>query len=195
MARLSLVLVLLLAAVPRPAAAQSDPVVEAIFDEIEKRAIQEYYDYLRAANLPANDAEDDQGQGQGQGQGKSKNKGASHGLKKGWVQGIPPGHLPPPGMCRAWLPDSLPGHQPPPASCAQVMAGLPAGARLIYGGSRGKDDSLPDGLGVTLPKDLNDTLPLPLPGTERLLVDDDVFLVRLGTRVILDVIEGVLREQ
>ncbi|MGH6720402.1 MAG: hypothetical protein ACREER_13905 [Alphaproteobacteria bacterium] len=177
---------------PNAAPAQTDPVIDAIFDEIEKRAIQEYYEHVRAAGLPL-DQDDDQDQGQGQ--GKSKSKGQGQGLKKGWVQGIPPGHLPPPGLCRAWLPDTPPGHQPAPAPCGEVMASLPPGARLIYGGAKGKDDALPPGLGTVLPPDLIDTLPLPLPGTERLLVDDDVFLVRLGTRVILDVIEGVLLQQ
>lgn len=122
--RLGLIAALVLLAWPHAAPAQTgDPVIDAIFDEIEQRLIQEYYGNLRAAGL---DADDDQGQGLGQGKGKAKGKG----LKRGWVQGIPPGHL-----------------------------------------------------------------PLPLPGTERLLVDDDIFLVRLGTRVILDVIEGVLLEQ
>ena len=156
-----------------------DPVIEAIFDEIEDRLIRDYFDRARA--------EDDDGQDQ------TKKKGK--GRKKGWVQGIPPGHLPPPGLCRAWLPDTPPGHQPPPGDCGRVRAGLPEGARLVYGGRRGKDDTLPPGLGTLLPDDLIDVLPLPYPDTERVLVDDDVYLVRQGTRIILDVIEGVLKEE
>lgn len=159
-----------------------DAVIEAIFDEIEKRVIREYYEAQR-------DAEPDDDQGQS----KSKNKGK--GRKKGWVQGIPPGHLPPPGLCRVWLPDTPPGHQPPPTDCASAARDAPAGARLVYGGARGKDDVLPPGLGTRLPDDLLDGLPLPYPDTDRLLVDDDVYLVRAGTRIILDVIEGVLRSQ
>lgn len=158
-----------------------DPVIEAIFDEIEDRLIRDYYDRARA--------EDDDGQGQ------SKNKSKGKGHKKGWVQGIPPGHLPPPGLCRAWLPDTPPGHQPPPGDCGLVRAGLPEGARLVYGGPEGRDDRLPPGLGTLLPDDLIDALPLPYPGTERVLVDDDIFLVRQGTRIILDVLKGVLKEQ
>jgi hypothetical protein len=161
-----------------------DPVVEAIFDEIEKRLIREYYEAQRAAP-----DEDDNAQ---TGQGKSKAKNKSKGKKKGWVQGIPPGHLPPPGLCRAWLPDTPPGHQPPPTDCASAARDAPAGARLVYGGARGKDDVLPPGLGTRLPDDLLEELPLPYPDTDRLLVDDDVYLVRAGTRIILDVIEGVL---
>lgn len=33
---------------------------------------------------------------------------------------IPPGHLPPPGMCRIWYPDRPPGHQSPPDDCAYL---------------------------------------------------------------------------
>ncbi len=165
---------------------QSDPVIDAIFDEIEKRVIEEYYKATRA------ETGDDDGS---QGQGKNKKKRKGKGRKQGWVQGIPPGHLPPPGLCRAWLPDTPPGHQPPPGPCAEVRLGMPAGARLVYGGSKGDGDALPAGLGEALPPYLIDELPLPYPDTERLLVDDDVYLVRLGTRVILDVIEGVLKEE
>lgn len=34
---------------------------------------------------------------------------------------IPPGHMPPPGLCRAWVVDLPPGHQPPPRDCARVF--------------------------------------------------------------------------
>jgi hypothetical protein len=172
--------------------AQSDPVVEAIFDEIEKRAIEEYYEWQRRAS---GETEAGQSQGQGNSQKKDKGKGQGQGRKKGWVQGIPPGQLPPPGLCRAWLPDVPPGRQPAPGPCGEVAYALPPGARLVYGGARGKGDTLPAGLGEDLPPDLIDRLPLPYPDTDRLLVDDDVYLVRLGTRVILDVIEGVLKEE
>lgn len=48
--------------------------------------------------------------------------------------GIPPGHLPPPGMCRVWFDDRPPGHQPPPVSCAEAAYYAPPGARILYGG-------------------------------------------------------------
>jgi hypothetical protein len=54
---------------------------------------------------------------------------------------------------------------------------------------------LPPGLGSRLPDDLLGDLPLPYPDTDRVLVDDDVYLVRAGTRIILDVIEGVLKSE
>ncbi len=46
---------------------------------------------------------------------------------------IPPGHLPPPGMCRIWYPDRPPGHQPPPGDCAELQRQVPEGAVLVHG--------------------------------------------------------------
>lgn len=43
---------------------------------------------------------------------------------------IPPGHLPPQGLCRVWYPDLPPGHQPAPGSC---NVRVPRGAVLIGG--------------------------------------------------------------
>lgn len=45
--------------------------------------------------------------------------------------GIPPGHLPPPGMCRVWYPGKPPGHQPRPGTYEQLAYSAPAGAWLI----------------------------------------------------------------
>ena len=52
-------------------------------------------------------------------------------------QGIPPGHLPPPGECRVWYDNRPPGQQPPPTSCsnARVTAARSVG-RVIYGDDR-----------------------------------------------------------
>jgi hypothetical protein len=49
-------------------------------------------------------------------------------------QGIPCGHLPPPGQCRAWLPGVPPGQQPPPGDCRRIEQTAPPQARIIYGG-------------------------------------------------------------
>ena len=48
---------------------------------------------------------------------------------------VPPGHLPPPGMCRIWYPDRPPGLQPPPGPCNVLSVRVPRGAELIRGGT------------------------------------------------------------
>jgi hypothetical protein len=47
---------------------------------------------------------------------------------------VPPGHLPPPGLCRLWFPDRPPGHQPPPGPCDELAARQPPGTCLVHGG-------------------------------------------------------------
>src|SRR5688500_2815490 len=58
------------------------------------------------------------------------------------AQGIPPGHLPPPGECRVWYDGVPPGQQPRPTSCraAEVTAGQTRAARVIYGDRRQPED-------------------------------------------------------
>jgi hypothetical protein len=46
--------------------------------------------------------------------------------------GIPPGQLPPPGLCRVWLPGEPPGHQPRARSCARIERTAPAGSWIVY---------------------------------------------------------------
>ena len=48
---------------------------------------------------------------------------------------IPPGHLPPRGLCRVWIEGVPPGQQPPVESCAaaQTRAATTANAHVIYG--------------------------------------------------------------
>jgi len=52
------------------------------------------------------------------------------------AQGVPPGHLPPPGACRVWYDGRPSGQQPPPTSCreAERVAARDPYARVIYGG-------------------------------------------------------------
>ena len=46
--------------------------------------------------------------------------------------GIPPGHLPPPGLCRVWMPGTPPGHQPRARNCAGIERMAPAGSWILY---------------------------------------------------------------
>ncbi|MGD8816265.1 MAG: hypothetical protein PVJ51_03710 [Acidobacteriota bacterium] len=47
---------------------------------------------------------------------------------------IPPGYLPPRGLCRVWYPGTPPGHQPPPTDCDSAYWYAPAGSYIVYGG-------------------------------------------------------------
>jgi len=45
--------------------------------------------------------------------------------------GIPPGHLPSPGMCRVWVPGKPPGHQAKARSCSNIERSAPAGSWIV----------------------------------------------------------------
>lgn len=64
-------------------------------------------------------------------QGRGKNK-----------QKVPPGHLPPAGLCRVWYDGVPPGRQPAPTSCneAERIASRDRGARVLYGGGSNRND-------------------------------------------------------
>lgn len=47
--------------------------------------------------------------------------------------GIPPGQMPPAGLCRVWIDGVQPGRQPRPTDCATARAHAPANSRVIYG--------------------------------------------------------------
>lgn len=52
-------------------------------------------------------------------------------------QGIPAGHLPPPGSCRVWYDDRPAGQQPPPTSCRDAeRTARERGGRVIYAQAR-----------------------------------------------------------
>lgn len=56
--------------------------------------------------------------------------------RSGTSSRVPPGHLPPAGMCRVWIEGVPPGHQPKPTSCANAEAErfrIGGNARVIYG--------------------------------------------------------------
>lgn len=46
---------------------------------------------------------------------------------------IPPGHLPPRGLCRVWIDGVPPGQQPPVTDCATAERNRVANSRVIYG--------------------------------------------------------------
>jgi len=48
-------------------------------------------------------------------------------------QGVPPGQMPPAGMCRIWIDGVPPGRQPRPTDCATARARVPVNGRVIYG--------------------------------------------------------------
>ena len=55
-------------------------------------------------------------------------------------QGIPPGQMPPAGMCRVWIDGVPPGRQPRPTDCATARLNVPVNGRVIYGGNRRNQD-------------------------------------------------------
>ena len=46
---------------------------------------------------------------------------------------VPPGHLPPKGMCRVWIDGVPPGRQPPVTDCVTAELNRTANSRVIYG--------------------------------------------------------------
>lgn len=58
------------------------------------------------------------------------------------TQGVPPGHLPPPGQCRVWYDGRPPGRQPPPINCSEAerIAARDPYARVVYGGPGRQDN-------------------------------------------------------
>jgi len=83
---------------------------------------------------------------------------------------VPPGHLPPRGMCRVWIDGVPPGRQPAATSCAQAQADrvqYGANARVIYGDDesfpgkgngkfREREDRTTDTLGRRIERDADD---------------------------------------
>lgn len=58
------------------------------------------------------------------------------------AQGVPPGQLPPAGLCRVWYDGQPPGRQPAPTNCdrAEQIASRDRNARVIYGNRSGRAD-------------------------------------------------------
>jgi len=159
-----------LAALPARAETQSnDDLLVLIFDELERAVLQEYGTTQDAVERAQRSAPHYRGPDK-----------------------VPPGHMPGPGQCRAWVFGEPPGHQAKAGDCATVAANMPANAELIYGGpARGA--TLPAGYGIDLPGDILDRLPR-RQDTERIVVDDDIVLIDRSTRIILDILTGVIRQ-
>lgn len=47
--------------------------------------------------------------------------------------GVPPGQMPPAGMCRIWIDGVPPGRQPRPTDCVTAERNVPYNGRVIYG--------------------------------------------------------------
>jgi len=51
---------------------------------------------------------------------------------------VPPGFLPPTGMCRIWIDDVPAGKQPAPTDCASAVRNRPANGKVLFGDDRSK---------------------------------------------------------
>ena len=64
------------------------------------------------------------------------------------LDGVPPGHRPPAGMCRIWI-DGVPaGQQAAPTDCATAVRNRPANGRVVFGDENAK----PGRKGFTVPR-------------------------------------------
>jgi hypothetical protein len=95
-------------------------------------------------------------------------------------QGIPPGHMPPPGQCRVWYEGRPPGHQPAPVNCreAERIAARDRYARVIYGSNTSANTSANQGRPRAIPRQDQPTFPGRYPTSRR---GDNVY-----TRVAFD---------
>ena len=73
---------------------------------------------------------------------EAQGRGRGNGNRGYGSQGIPPGQMPPAGMCRVWYDGVPPGRQPRPMNCndAERLASRDRNARVIYGDDYGYSD-------------------------------------------------------
>lgn len=74
-------------------------------------------------------------QAEAQGRGNRQNRQVMSRQEIARAQGVPPGQLPPAGMCRVWYDNRSNGRQPSATSCrqAEAIAARDRNARVIYG--------------------------------------------------------------
>ncbi len=142
-------------------------IADIVFKEAERRAIEDYYDKVPGAKRTDEDNDRDRDRDDDKSEKKHKDKDKDKKNKKAKGEGR--GHGLPPGLAKR---DQLPP------------------------GLAKRGNQLPRGLMKSdLPPELESKLP-PLPdNVERVAIDADILLIEKGTGVILDVIEGVLRNQ
>jgi hypothetical protein len=86
-------------------------------------------------------------------------------------QGVPPGQMPPAGMCRVWYDNLPPGRQPRATSCDQAerVASRSTNARVIYGedyyGTRNNDQRYRDRTNGVYDRSYPNTYPNAYPNT------------------------------
>ena len=66
-----------------------------------------------------------------------KGNGKAHAKARGprKLNGVPPGHYPPKGMCRVWYEGRPPGKQPAPVKCSSLRGKVPGDAFVLYNGA------------------------------------------------------------
>ena len=108
---------------------------------------------LIGAGALAKDKDKDKGKGHdpGKGQGHASAAPGHSGTK---ALGIPPGHLPRPGLCRIWRPGVPPGHQPAAGPCRRLERRLRPGEWLLYRSKREPDLVYVDVVEIARPRDL-----------------------------------------
>ena len=65
---------------------------------------------------------------------------------------VPPGHMPPAGMCRVWVDGVPPGRQSAPTDCRTAELNRPANSHVVYGASS-SGSVWRNGLNVTRDRD------------------------------------------
>lgn len=65
-----------------------------------------------------------------------KGNGKAHAKARGprKLNGVPPGHYPPRGMCRVWYEGRPPGKQPAAVKCSSLRGRVPSNAFVLYNG-------------------------------------------------------------